>query len=343
MPDIQQTLIILESHGLFRLGRPSGDWYQVYCPVHSAGGESHPSCGVLMHDKYSNGEMTPAGLCHCFACGMSKMLPEVVTIALGHKGITQDGKDWLKENAPGLGWDDNGVSSYNRLIPDSIVIGINNQIALEKMKAKMAETKRIYVSEEELQKYRFTVPYMYERKLTDKSIEEYDIGFDVEFVPYGRKKPTPCITFPVRDEQGRTLYIVRRAIQGKFYFIPDDVPKVVYGVDLLPQDCNEVMICESFINAITAHQYGFNTVALMGTGSQEQYKQLRTLGVRRFIIALDPDDAGLRGTKKLQKALKDVALVYNMTQYLPVGKDINECEEYEVREAYKLATSGGLV
>lgn len=339
MIDIEQTLRILETQGLFRLGRPSGDWFQIYCPVHSAGGESHPSAGVLMHDKYSNGELTPAGLCHCFACGMSKMLPEVVTIALGHKGISQDGLAWLKENAASCGWDSEGQTSYDRLIPDNIVIGINNQIALEKMKAKMLETKITYVSEEELKSYRFTVPYMYERKLTDKSIEEYDIGFDAQFVPFGRKKPVPCITFPVRDSQGRTLYIVRRSIEGKFYYIPDNVPKVVYGLDLVPQGCNEVMICESFINAITAHQYGFNTVALMGTGSQEQYKQLRSLGVRRFVIALDPDEAGVRGTKKLKKALSDVALVYDMTQYLPMGQDINDCQEWEVRQAYQNAVS----
>lgn len=339
MADIEQTLRVLETNGLFRLGKPTGDWYQIYCPVHSAGGESHPSCGVLLHDKYSNGEMTPAGLCHCFACGMSKMLPEVVGIALGHKGINQDGKEWLKANAPGLGWDEDGLVNYNRLIPDNIVININNQIALQKMKAKMAETKRTYVSEEELQRYRYTVPYMYERKLTDKSIEEYDIGFDAEFVPYGRKKPVPCITFPVRDPQGRTLYIVRRSIEGKFYFIPDNVPKVVFGMDLIPKDCNEVMICESFINAITAHQYGFNAVALMGTGSHEQYKILRTLGVRRFVIALDPDQPGVNGTKKLKKALSDIALVYDMTKYLPVGKDINDCQEYEVRYAYQQAVN----
>ena len=339
MVDIEETLRVLENNGLFRLGRRSGDWFQIYCPVHSDGNESHPSCGVLLYDKYSNGEMTPAGLCHCFACGMSKMLPEVVGIALGHKGIHQEGSAWLKENAKQFGWDDSGSYSSELLIPDNIRIGINNQIALEKMRAKMLEQKQTYVSEEELQTYRFTVPYMYERKLTDKSIEEYDIGFDAQFVPYGRKKPVPCITFPVRDSKSRTLYIVRRSIEGKFYFIPDNVPKVLYGIDLIPQGCTEIMVCESFINAITAHQYGFNTVALMGTGSQEQYKQLRSLGVRRFVVALDPDDAGIRGTKRLRKALSDVALIYDMTSRLPEGKDINDCEEWEVRQAYQEAVT----
>ena len=64
--DVEAILNKMESMDLIRLSRPTGDYYQVYCPLHSGGLEKKPSCGVLLHDQVRNGHKYPAGFTHCF-------------------------------------------------------------------------------------------------------------------------------------------------------------------------------------------------------------------------------------------------------------------------------------
>ena len=78
---------------------------------------------------------------------------------------------------------------------------------------------------------------------------------------------------------------------------------------------------------MTCYVYGKPAVALNGLGTEYQYKQLKRLPARKFIIALDPDEAGQRATRKLRKALRGSKLV---TQYeIPEGKDLNDLDEKE--------------
>ena len=196
----------------------------------------------------------------------------------------------------------------------------------------MFSYQKKYVSEEELASYRFTVPYMYERKLTDPIIEKYDVGFDGKFIPPGRKKPLPCVTFPVRDETGGTLFFCRRSIEGKFFNYPEGVEKPVYGLYELPSNCAEVIICESVFNALTCEVYGKHAVALLGTGNTRQIDQLKRLGVRNYVICLDNDPAGRKGTEKLKKALSKSGFVWVMT--VPEGKDVNDLTYQEFMECY---------
>ena len=44
-------------------------------------------------------------------------------------------------------------------------------------KEKEVETKS-YITEEQLDKYRYTHPYLYKRGLTDEDIYKYDLGYD---------------------------------------------------------------------------------------------------------------------------------------------------------------------
>ena len=173
---------------------------------------------------------------------------------------------------------------------------------------------------------------MYERKLTDEVIEKYDIGYDAKWIPPGRKKPVPCITIPVRDRQGRTLLLCRRSIQGKLYNYPTGVQKPVFGIDVLPYGLKTVIICESAINAMTAVVYGYNAVALLGTGNPYQIQQLKELGVQNFVICMDGDEAGQKATMKLKKALRTVAMVWSIT--MPDGKDLNDCSKEEFDNLY---------
>lgn len=330
MVDVEVILEKLQSFGFIRIHKQVGNYMQIYCPFHSDGNERKPSCGVLLHEEYKNGRKYPQGWTHCFTCGYAETLPDMITDLLKLKSISQTGIDWLVQNIPGFVPD--FESEFEALIPDTLMSTLNDKYAVKYLQS-LTQPKPEYVSETELASYRFTVPYMYERKLTDEIIEKFDVGYDANWVAPGRTKPTPCITFPVRDKDGHTLFFCRRSIQGKFFNYPTGVTKPVYGLYELPIGCKSVIICESCFNALTCWVYGRPAVALLGTGNSYQIQQLKELGVQEFILAFDPDEAGQRATAKLKRALKSVAIVWSFVG-IPAGKDINNLskEEFDALE-----------
>ena len=328
MVDMVEVVDKLAEFGLLRPNKIINNYYSIYCPFHSGGKERKPSCGVLLHDEYRNGQRYRAGWFHCFSCQHSSDLNESVTELLKIKSINRNGFDWLKENVPGF----EEEYQFESLIPQDLMEQVNNKYMIDYIKEK-SEGLQSYVSEEELASYRFTVPYMYERKLTDEVIAKYDVGYDANWVPPGRKKPVPCITFPVRDEQGRTLFFCRRSIEGKFYSLPSGVTKPVYGLDMIPKGTTSVIICESIINALTATVYGYHAVALLGTGNVYQMDQLKRMGCKEFVICMDGDDAGHRATAKLRRQLSSVAIVWAIN--MPNGMDLNDCTKEQFDKLYK--------
>lgn len=326
--DVEKILRKLEELQYVRLSRITGDYYTVYCPFHKDGQERKPSCGVLLREQYRNGQRYPAGFWHCFTCNTAKTMVEAVTEILKSKNISKSGLEWLKENIDGFEPD----KEFESLIPEDLFLNVNDKFAVDYILKQTQKSTQQFVSEEELASYRFTVPYMYSRGLTDELIEMYDIGFDANHVPPGRKKPLPCITFPVRDVNGNTLFFCRRSIEGKYFNYPQGVTKPVYGIDQVPKNCRSLVICESCLNALTLVKFGYPAVALLGTGNSYQIKQLRELGVREFVICMDGDDAGKRATSKLKKALQDVSIVWSIE--MPIGKDANDCTKEEFDELY---------
>lgn len=302
---------------------------QIYCPFHNDGKERKPSCGILLVDEFRGGKKYPQGFTHCFTCGYAHTIDQTITDLLKQQNIQKSGVDWLVENIPGFELED---TESDFLISNELMGALLSKYAVDYI-STLTSKKQEYVSEEELAKYRFTVPYMYERKLTDELIEKFDVGFDANWIPPGRKKPVPCITFPVRDINGNTLFFCRRAISTKLFNYPQGVTKPVYGLYELPNGCKSVVVCESCFNAITSTRYGRPAVALLGTGNSYQIQQLKELGVREFILAFDPDEAGQRATAKLKKALRSVAIVWSFDG-IPPGKDINDLtqEEFDALE-----------
>lgn len=330
MVDVELILEKLQSLGFLRIHKQVGNYIQIYCPFHSDGNERKPSCGVLVQEEYKNGRHYPQGWTHCFTCGYAESLPDMITDLLKLKSISQTGIDWLIQNIPGF--IPEFESDFESLIPDNLMSILNDKFAVDYIQS-LTQPKSEFITEEELASYRFTIPYMYERKLTDEIIEKFDVGYDANWVAPGKTKPTPCITFPVRDADGNTLFFCRRSVKGKFFNYPTGVTKPVYGLYELPPNCKSVIICESCFNALTCWVYGRPAVALLGTGNSYQIQQLKELGVQEFILAFDPDEAGQRATAKLKRALKSVAIVWSFVG-IPVGKDINNLskEEFEALE-----------
>lgn len=323
---VEQALVRLEQLRAIRLNKVGGDYYQMYCPFHNNGQERKPSFGVLLNDQVRDGKVTEAGYAHCFSCQYAANMGKFVRDVCRDHNLSPEMYEELKAVT-----DANYYSNKDSLIPDGLMTNILNSYAVENLKMR-TKAKQTYVTEEELAKYRFTVPYMYQRKLTDAVIEKYDIGFDGNFIPPGRKKPMPCVTFPVHDIQGRTLFVCRRSIEGKFFHIPEGVEKSVFGLYELPPGTKEVIICESVFNALTCVVYGHPAVALFGTGTTHEIEQLRKLGVSSYIICLDNDEAGNRGAEKLKKALKNNAMVWKMT--MPEGRDVNDVDYETFMQCY---------
>ena len=319
MMDVEAILDKLESTQYIRLGKITGDYHTVYCPFHKDGKERKPSCGVLIREQYKNGQRYPAGFWHCFTCGAAKTMPEAVTEILESRHISKSGLDWLKENIDGF----EGDTEFEKLIPDNLFTDVNDKFAVDYISKHSKPAENTFISEQELAGYRFTVPYMYQRGLTDELIEKYDIGFDAHHIPPGRKKELPCITFPVHDTDGNVLFMCRRSIEGKYFNYPAGVTKPVYGLYQLDKNIKRLVVCESCFNALTAVKYGDPAVALLGTGNPYQIEQLKRTGVHEFVLAFDPDEAGRHATVKLKKALHDVGIVWSFDG-IPEGKDIND-------------------
>jgi len=111
------------------------------------------------------------------------------------------------------------------------------------------------------------------------------------------------LMFPIHDTKGHTIGFGARALDDslpKYLNSPltavFDKSGSLYGIDLAAPAIREqdiAVIVEGFMDAITAHQYGFNNVvASMGTAvTEKQVNALKRL-TRNVVLALDADAAG---------------------------------------------------
>ena len=167
---------------------------------------------------------------------------------------------------------------------------------------------------------------MWKRKLTPKIVEMFDIGYD---------KNTECLTFPQRDIHGNTLFIARRSVKTKYFNYPEDVEKPLYGIYELnevykqnnEQLIDEVIVCESMLDALVCWVWSKYAVAMNGLGTPQQFEKLKSLRCRKLILATDNDDRGLKARKTIRKNVTSKII----TEYiLPKGKkDINDLTEEE--------------
>ena len=302
----------LRINGLDLLGdmKQSGHNIMLCCPYHN---ERRPSAGVDMR----------TGMFHCFACQEVRTLEELIAHCFGHGDDMKFGWNWLLKNFL------------------TISVEERKDIPLDLDRKALYNVTTSYISEEELDTYRYTHPYMYQRGLTDEVIELFDIGYDSN---------SSCITFPVRDVSGNTLFVARRSVKTKYFNYPKDAVKPLYGLyelslcwrlrgnlvhDLnLSYPIQEVIICESMLDALSFWTVGKYAVALNGLGNELQFKQLRDLPCRELILCTDMDEKGLAAREKIRKKVTNKLI----TEYiLPKGrKDANECTKEELKQLKKV-------
>lgn len=296
--DTQSVLDMLKfdlaQHGVdrFHILRNNGENVQTNCPFHKNGQERKPSFGV-------NGEINK---CHCFACGWSGTIEEMISELYGYQDEGKFGKRWLIkrfntveiETRPNIMEGFNGRNNLNnRNINILRNTSDNNPFGRYSQGIDKTEQYSGEITEEELDKYRYIHPYMYERGLTDEIIERFDIGYDRE-----RKE----ITFPIRDIEGRCVFVAGRSVERKFFRLPKAIDKPVYqGYRFVGGTYRTAYITESFLNCLTCWKYDKPAMAMIGTGNQKQYEILNKLPVREYILAFDPDEAGRKATERFRK------------------------------------------
>lgn len=280
------------------------DNIMISCPYHKGGQERKPSMGIHKRD----------GICHCFTCNTTATLQQMITYCFGVNDdiVGAFGWNWLLKNFLTIGVDDRkeieidvrrNNSSYN-------TIHIND-----------------YISESELDSYRYIHPYHYKRGLTDDIIEIFDLGYDSK---------SKCITFPIRDISGNTLFIARRSVNTKYFNYPSRSTKPLYGLYEIKKICrdkkldfpNEIIVCESMLDSLKCWVFGKYAIALNGLGSSQQLSELDSLPCRKLILATDMDSAGLDARDRIKKYLKH-KLVSEYRWDLKIAKDINDMtQEY---------------
>lgn len=116
------------------------------------------------------------------------------------------------------------------------------------------------------------------------------------------------VMIPICDRRGRVIAfggrVLRKEDNPKYMNSPQtplfDKSAVLFGFDKATnaiRDKEEAIIVEGYMDVMIPHQAGYkNVVAPMGTALTEQHlKQLQRL-TKRFVLALDPDAAGVHGT-----------------------------------------------
>ena len=307
--ELQRQLHINKIPYLHKI-QDSGKNLMVTCPYHGNGQERRPSAGIRKID----------GLFHCFACGQAHTLPEVISYCFGKDDMFgRWGMKWILKNF--------STVQVEERKDVEIDLERNNISNKSDVLDSSDSNKSNYVTEEELDSYRYYHDYWTKRGITDENIIElFDLG-------YGKR--TNCITFPVRDIDGNCLFVARRNVETKWFNYSKDVEKPLYGLYEMKLDnvsCGKntkLYITESMIDCLLLWQAGNNAVALNGTGSAEQIEKLKKLPIRHYVLATDNDGAGRLARRKLRKALPNKLITE--IDFPSNRKDIGECTKEEIQ------------
>lgn len=283
----------------------SDNYIIVTCPYHKNGVEHKPSAQFRLSD----------GLFYCHACKKSTSIEHVIEKCLD----IEDGTQWLKQHYS------HNTSKRNMFNDINIY---DKQHDSNTKQAHSLNQLDIYAkNKEELKLYRYTHPYMFERKLNIDIIRKFDIGYDSK---------TNCITFPNKDRYGNILFYARRSVSSKYFNFPKDVDKPIYGLYEVYREIKngikitELYICESMLDALFIWTCGKYAIALNGLGSASQIDALKRINIRSYILATDNDKHGKNARNKLALALKDVKLIKEI-DYKSYSncKDINDMTEQQ--------------
>jgi DNA primase len=184
-----------------------------------------------------------------------------------------------------------------------------------------------------------TYRYMIDRGFTPETLKAWDVGQD-------RTRGAVVLPISFRGEVAGLIYRhVNPLVTPKYVYTPGlQASEVLFGWDMLPDVPAEVVAVEGPLDAVWLWQAGIPAVALLGAQISRPQAALLSGRTRNVVLALDRDEAGLRGTGQALRLLGRRCRV--RIAILPEGrKDVQECNAIELRvvidEAVD-AASGGL-
>lgn len=294
--------------GLLREINNTGSDLMCTCPFHKGGKENKPSCGVLLREKVDKNCKYEAGTVHCYTCGYTADLPQFVSDFLGLTSPVQ-GFKWL-------------VSRYNYASAEREPLELNLYRGQAEKASYMdeAEVERFY---QELKKSSTALEYLKRRALPSWIIDAYKLGFDPE---------DGVVLFPVRDMRGKVAFYKGRSLVGKHFYNAKDIDKTsqIFGLyELLAEGKasseSEIWITESEIDALSLIGQERYAIALMGSHiSEAQCRELENTPFRRFVLALDNDEAGRKGAAQIKRLLIPKGFRFTNLRWDVDLKDIND-------------------
>ncbi|HZQ34946.1 MAG TPA: DNA primase [Dehalococcoidia bacterium] len=132
--------------------------------------------------------------------------------------------------------------------------------------------------------------------------------------PYDRFRRR--LIFPIRDERGRAVGFGGRALDDakpKYLNTPQtplfDKGGLLFALDRAREairTAGEAVIVEGYVDAITAHQFGYrNVVATLGTALTPRHIQLLRRLTRRVTLAMDADTAGIEAAMRGEEVARE--------------------------------------
>lgn len=272
--------------------------YFLCCPFHANGQERTPSANFALSD---NGT-TKEGDFYCFACKTKGPISYILTKLFGNYKLAND---WIEEH-------------YGNL----------RGLTEEKRQVKKLEPRKEHptLHFELFDAYKEKTDYYQKRGIPDELVQKFKLGYidQIELVSHSGEKYMKYsqVYFPVFDRSGDLVFYQLRSTEEKSFYLPVGAKKHLWAANWITGP--EVVVCESVFNALTAWKYGFQAVAIFGSGDDATCQQLLDLGCRSYILALDNDEAGIKGRAKIEKALLRAGKFVSTVFIDEEGKDLND-------------------
>lgn len=280
----------------------------ITCPYHKNGQEKTPSCGILLADRVGQGATGPkvykAGTVHCFTCGATHSLDEMISFVHGQADNGTFGKEWLLRN-------------FSILSTEEISFDFDLTLTVPtKAEVPYKQFKRYH-------------EYFAKRGISEAVADAFDLGYD-EF--------HDAVVLPHFDKEGRCIMLIKRSIKEHAYFNTTGASKTasLYGLHMVYRklgalvDVPYVFVAEGAFDVLRLWQAGYPAVGILQASmSDHQVHLLEKLPFQRIVIATDNDTAGRNIADQLAKRLGKTKEVYRLVY--PAGrKDPGEMTDEEL-------------